>query len=114
MAGASDCQCLLASGDHRHGRQIGAHGEDEWLAGETDGHDVIHRLYLVDGGVELDQALHAEGGRARVIKVVVEGDQGHATSAEGEFEYTHAGVGDDLSGHLGGRYCCLAHHLAPA
>jgi hypothetical protein len=37
-----------------------------------------------------------------VVKVVVEGDQGHTTSAEGEFEYSYAGVGDDLGGHLGG------------
>ena len=106
MPGPRDFQRLLAFAGGRDRGQVGAHGEDEGFAGDTDGLDFAGlgpRLQARDDLGQPRDRRRAEGVGLGVVEAVVEGNQRHRAGACGQGEIPHERLGHDLVGELRGR-----------
>ncbi len=93
--------------------QVGARRENERLAGDRDGGDLAGCRASPLGSdrlAELEQSERTEGARARVVPVVVEGDEREGLSAR-EGNVAHEGVRDDLVLRQGSEVVELRHYF---
>ncbi len=96
VAELGDPPGLVPAPDHFDALEVGADREDERLAGDADGGDVLPGGHRVDGRVQLQQAGRAERARLGVVAAVVQGDEGERARPAGQLDIADHGPGDHL------------------